>query len=84
MRRLYILEINLLLVVLLANILSHYVVYLFILFMVSFAVKKVLRLLRYHLLIFVLLFIAVGGDQERYGCNLCQRLFCLYFPLGVL
>ena len=50
---LYILEINPLLVVSFASIFSHSVGCLFILFMVSFAVQKLLSLIRSHLFIFV-------------------------------
>ena len=45
---LYILEINPLLVVSFASIFSHSVVYLFVLFMVSFAVEKFLSFIRSH------------------------------------
>ena len=54
---LYILETNSLLVTLFASIFSHSVGCLFILFMVSFAVQKLLSLIRSHLFIFVLIFI---------------------------
>ena len=50
---LYILEINSLLVALIANIFSHSIGCLFVLFMVPFAVQKLLSLLRSHLCIFV-------------------------------
>ena len=51
---LYILEINPLSVVSFAIIFSHYEGCLFTLFVVSFAVQKLLSLIRSHLLIFVL------------------------------
>ena len=54
---LYILEINPLSVALFANIFSHSESCLFILFMVSFAVKKLLSLIRSYLFIFVFIFI---------------------------
>ena len=38
---------------------------LFILFMVPFAVQKLLILIRSHLLIFVLIFITLGGRSEK-------------------
>ena len=55
---LYILEVNPLLVSLLANILSHSVGYLFTLFMVSFAVQKLLSVV--ILFIFIFIFITLG------------------------
>ena len=64
-----------------ANIFSHSVGYVFILFMVSFGVQKLLSLIRSHLCIFILIR-KVG--QRRYHCNLSQRVFCLCFPLRVL
>ena len=57
---LYILEINPLSVVSLANIFSHSVGCLFSLFMVSFAVQKLLSLIRFHLFIFAFISIALG------------------------
>ena len=54
---LYILEINPLFVTLFANIFSHSVGCLFIWFVVSFAVQKLLSLIRSHLFIFVFIFI---------------------------
>ena len=62
---LYTLEINPLLVALFADIFSHSVGCLFILFMVSFAVQKLLRLIRSHLFIFVFIFITLGGGSEK-------------------
>ena len=50
---LYILEINPLSVDLYANIFSHSEGYLFVLFIVSFAVQKLLSFIRSHLFIFV-------------------------------
>ena len=50
---LYILEINSLSIASFANILSHSVGCLFLLFMVSFAIKRLLSLIRSHLFIFV-------------------------------
>ena len=62
---LYILEINPLSVASLANIFSHYKHCLFILFMVSFAVQKLLSLIRSHLFIFVFYFITVGSGSKK-------------------
>ena len=62
---LYILEINLLSVALVAIIFSHSEGCLFILFTVSFAVQKLLSLIRSHLLIFVFISIALGVGGQR-------------------
>ena len=48
-----------------ANIFSHSEVCLFVLFMVSFAVQKLLGLIRSYLLIFVFIFITVGGGSKK-------------------
>ena len=53
---LYILEINSLSVALFANIFSHSKGCLFVLFMASFAVQKLLSLIRSHLFIFVFIY----------------------------
>ena len=84
MRCLYILEINPLSVALFASILSHFKGCLFILFMASFAVHKLLSLIRSHLFIFAFISITLEDGAKKYCCNVCQRLFCLCFPLGVL
>ena len=77
---LYILDVNPLSVISFANILSHLVGCDFVLLMVSFAVQKLLSLIRFHLFIF-----ALGNRSEKNNCyDLCQRVFCLCFPLGVL
>ena len=60
-RCLYILEINPLSVVSFAIIFSHCEGCLFILFIVSFAMQKLLSLIRSHLFIFVLISITLGG-----------------------
>ena len=62
---LYILDINPLSVTSLANIFSHSEGCLFILFMVSFAVQKLLSLIRSHLFIFVFIFVILGGGPEK-------------------
>ena len=62
---LYILEINPLLVVSFAIIFSHSVVYLFTLFILFFAVQKLLSLIRSHLFIFVLIFIMLGVESKK-------------------
>ena len=58
--KLYILEIKLLSVTSLANISSHSVGCLFILFMVSFAVQKPISLIRSHLFVFAFISIPLG------------------------
>ena len=62
---LYILESNPLSVASFANIFSHCEGCLFILFMVSFAVQKVLSFIRSHLFIFALISIYLGGGSKR-------------------
>ena len=62
---LYILEINLLSVSAFANIFSHFEGCLFILFMVSFTVKKLLTLIWFHLFIFVFIFIILGCGSKK-------------------
>ena len=62
---LYILEINPLPVISLVNTFSHSVDCLFISFMVSFAVQKLLSLIRSHSFIFVLIFIPLGGGSKK-------------------
>ena len=60
-----ILEINPLSVASFANILSHSVGCLFILFMVYFAVQKLLSLIRSHLFIFALISIFLGDGSKK-------------------
>ena len=79
---LIILEIKLLSVASFANIFSQAVRSLFVLFMVSFAMQK-LVLIRSHLFIFVFLSIALGDDLTKHWYSLCQRMFCQYSLLGV-
>ena len=62
---LYILEINSLSVLSFAIVFSHYEGCLFILLIVFFVVQKLLCLLRSHLLIFVIIFITVGGRSQK-------------------
>ena len=61
MSYLYILEINPLSVVSFAIIFSHSEGCLFTLLIVSFAVQKLLSLIRSHLFIFVFIFLTLGG-----------------------
>ena len=48
-----------------ANIFSHSVGILLVLFMVSFAIQKLLSLIRSHLFIFVFIFITLGGRPRK-------------------
>ena len=84
MSSLYILEINPLSVASFANIFSHSEGCLFVWFMVSFAVQRILSWIRSHLFIFIFIFIILGGGSKRSYWNLCQRVFYLGFPLRVL
>ena len=80
MNCLYILETNPLSVTIFANIFCHSVGCLLVLFMVSFAVKKLLNLIRSHLFIFVFIFISLGdGSTKRYCYDLCQRCSAYVF-----
>ena len=63
MSYLYILEINPLSVVSFANIFSHCEGSLFLLFMVSFVVQKLLSLIKFHLVIFISVTL-VGGSKK--------------------
>jgi len=58
-------DINPLSVTSFANIFSHSVGCLFILFRVSFAVQKLLRLIKSHVFIFVFILITLGGGYEK-------------------
>ena len=62
---LYILEINPLSIDSFANIFSHSEGYLFVLFMVSFAVQKLLSFIRCNLFIFVFISITLGGGSKK-------------------
>ena len=57
-------DINLLLIILFANIFPHSLGYLFILFMVSFIVQKLLSLIQSHLFIFVFISIPLGDGSK--------------------
>ena len=81
---LYILEINLLRVDPFANISPQSQGYLFILFMISFSVQKLLLLIRSHLFIFVFFLVTLGYGSKKILLQLCQSVFCICFPLRVL
>ena len=61
-----------------ANSFSHSVGYLFIFIMVSFAVQKLLRLIRSCLFLLTL-----GGGPKNAFCDFCQQVLFLCFPLRV-
>ena len=75
---LYILEINPLSVASLANIFSHSEGCVFILFMVSFAVQKLLSFIRSHLFIFVFISISLGSGSKGCCCDLCQSVLPMF------
>ena len=62
---LYIMEFNLLSVASFANVFFHSEGCPFISFMDSFAMQKLLHLIRSHLLIFVFIFITLGGVSKK-------------------
>ena len=77
-----ILEIKPLSVILFANIFSQSIGYLFILFMVSFAVQKLISLIRS--LFFFKFLLPWETDLRKFYCDLCLRMFCLRSLLGAL
>ena len=81
MNYLYIFDINSLSVASFVIIFSHSEGCLFTLLIVSFIVQNLLSLIMSHLFIFPFISITLGGGS---GCDLCQRVFCLCSPLGVL
>ena len=81
---LYILEINPLSIVSFAIIFSHSDGCHFTLFIVSFAVQKLLSLIRSHLYTFIFISVILGGGSQRSCYDLCYSVFCLYFSLRVL
>ena len=83
MNCLCILEINPLSVALFANISFQSIDYLFILFMVSFAVQKLITLC--PICFFLLLFLSPQEtDLIKYRYDLCQRILCLCSLIRVL
>ena len=81
---LYIFEINSLSVAWFAVIFSHSEGYLFTLFIVPFIVQKLLGLIRSHLFIFALFPLLWEVGHRGSCCDVCQRVFSLCSPLGVL
>ena len=84
MSSLYMLDINSLLFISFTNIFSHSVGHLFILSVVSFAMQKLLNLIRSHLLTFAFTSFAQQTELMKYCYDLFQRVFCLQSLLGVL
>ena len=77
-------EINSLSVALFVNIFSHSVGCLFVLFMVSFAVQKLLSLIRFHLFIYLCFYFRYSRSQIQNDiAAIYVRVFCLCFPLRV-
>ena len=60
-----------------ANIFSHSEDCIFVLFMVSFAVQKLLSLIGSYLFIFLSTFITLGGGSRSY-CDLCQSVLPVF------
>ena len=81
---LYIFEISHLSVASFAIIFLHSEGCLFTLLIVSFVVQRLLILIRSHLFIFAFISSILGGGHRGSSCDLCQRVFCLSSPLGVL
>ena len=62
-----------------ANIFSHSVGILLVLFMVSFAIQKLLSLIRSHLFIFVFIFITPGSRSKRTMLRFMSKSFLPVF-----
>ena len=62
-----------------ANIFSHSEGCLFILFMVSFVVQKLLSLIKSHLFIFVFIFITLGGRSKKILLQFVSKSFLPMF-----
>ena len=72
------LEVNPLSVTSFANIFFHFVCCLFILFIISFVVQKILSLIRPICLFLFLFSLLWEVDLRRYCCGLCQQVFFLF------
>ena len=77
---LYTWDVNPVLVIYFASIFSHSVGCVFVLLMVSFAVQRLLRLIRSYLFIFVFVFFALGDrcKKKKNTAQACQRVFFLF------
>jgi len=69
---LYILKVNPWSVASVANIFSHSVGCLFILFLVSFLMQMLLNLVWSHMFIFVFIFITLGGGSKKVYVRECS------------
>ena len=84
-----ILDINPLFIISFANMFSHSVVS-FVLWMVSFAIQKLLNLIRSRLFLSAFISFALGNRSKTIAIcqcqnfDLCQRVFCLCFHLEIL
>ena len=78
MKCLCVLEVNCLSVTSFANIFSNSVGCLFVLFMVSFSVKKLLSIIRPHLFIFVFVFINPKRWIQNDIADIYVRVLCLF------
>ena len=67
-----------------ADIFFHSVGCLLVLFRVSFAVQKLLSLIRSHLFTFVFTVITLRGGSEKMLLLFMSESVCLCFPLTVL
>ena len=79
MNCLYILDINPLSVISFANIFSHLLGHLFILWMVSFAVQKLLSLVGSHLFVFVFIFFDWGDRSKNILLQFMSKSVLLMF-----
>ena len=81
---LYILDVNLLSIASFANIFSQSIGCLVISLTVSFAMQKLISLIRNHLFIFAFVSFVLGDRSKKYCYDLSQRMFCLCSLLEVL
>ena len=81
---LHIFEINPLSVSSFAIIFSQSEGCLFTLLIISFVVQKLLSFIRSHLFIFAFISNSLEVGHRGSCCDLCQKVFCLCSPLGVL
>ena len=57
---------------------------LFVLFMISFAVQKLLNFVRFHLFSFAFIFITVGGKSKKLYVTECSAYIFLCFIVSSL
>ena len=73
-----VLEINHLFVVSLETIFSQTTGFFLLCSEFSFAMQKLLSLIRSHLLVFYFIFITLGNGPKKLSSKLCQRMFCMF------